>query len=64
MYQIVITMIYLFCFGVALYSSSAIKFEKFCNTTRPEKVQWLWILLSICMAYLAGNFLIVLMNYK
>ncbi len=64
MYQIIVTIIYMFCLAVAMYATSCIKFEKFCDIRKPEKVQLLWLVISLCVAYLLGNFLMVLMNIK
>lgn len=64
MYRIVSITVYMFCLVIAMYATSSIQFEKFCNTRSLRKVQLLWIILSICFAYLSGQFLLILINYK
>lgn len=62
MSRVVIVTLYILCFFVAMYATSSIQFDKLCNVKDSRKVQLLWIILSMGLAYLVANFLQVLLR--
>lgn len=57
MSRIIAVTLYILCFFVAMYATSSIQFDKLCDIKDSRKVQLLWIILSMGLAYLVASFL-------
>lgn len=55
--------LYLFSFAASFYALSCIRFELFTNVKEVRKVQTLLLLLSIGLAYLVAQFILMLTIY-
>ncbi len=55
--------VYLACFACSLYAWSCVRFDSICKVNKPIKVQLLLVILSMCSAYCAGQFLLMLSIY-
>ena len=61
--RIVETFIYLVCFLISLYAFSGIDFTRIMRKGRTQEIQALYLILALSVAYLLGNFIIVLVNF-
>lgn len=62
MSRIIAVTLYILYFFVAMYATSSIQFDKLCDIKDSRKVQLLWIILSMGLAYLVASFLQVLLR--
>ncbi len=60
--RIIDLFIYLVCFGICLYALNGIDFARFMRKGRTYEVQVLYFVLSLALAYLLGNFMMVIMG--
>lgn len=52
--------VHLLCFAASFWALTSIRFEKFCDVSKPGKVQFLLLLLSLALGYLTAQFLLSL----
>lgn len=57
MSRIIAVTLYILYFFVSMYATSSIQFDKLCDIKDSRKVQLLWIILSMGLAYLVASFL-------
>lgn len=63
-YVIIKLIVYMISFGFSMYATSSIQFDKLCFISNPRKVQVLWIMTSIALAYLVSEFVFALTIYN
>lgn len=56
--------VYFASFTLSMYALSSVKFETFMNVKVVIKVQLLWLLLSIGLAYVVAQFIFALTIYN
>lgn len=56
-------LVYFVAFGVSLYALSGVDFEKIMRKGRSAQIQALYIILSMAIAYLLGQFLLAIMYH-
>lgn len=54
--------VYFIFFALSLYALSAIDFTRFMKRGKVKEIQILYILLSLALGFLAGSFLIGILN--
>ena len=55
--------VYFIFFALSLYALSAIDFARFMKRGKVKEIQILYILLSLALGFLAGSFLIGILNH-
>ncbi len=60
--HIITIVIYLICFMVSLYALSGIDFARIMRKGRTQEIQVLYLILALVVAYLLGNFIIVIID--
>lgn len=56
-------LVYLVSYIACMYGLSALDFNRFLKQGKPAAAQILYILISLAMAYLVGNFLMSIIYY-
>ena len=54
-------LVYFVAFVLSLYALSGVDFEKIMKSKRTQQIQTLYIILSMVLAYLLGEFLLAIM---
>ena len=60
--RIVEIVVYLACFLVSLYAFSGIDFTRIMRKGHTQEIQALYLILALVVAYLLGNFIIVIVD--
>ncbi|MBQ2657808.1 MAG: DUF1146 domain-containing protein [Erysipelotrichaceae bacterium] len=55
--------IYFFCFLLSLFGLSSLNFNRFIKQGRTVQAQILYFIISCCLAYLMGSFLMSVIYY-
>lgn len=55
--------IYFFCFLLSLFGLSGLDFNRFIRQGRTVQAQVLYFIISCCLAYLMGSFLMAVIYY-
>lgn len=63
-YTVMKWIVYLLTFGISMYATSSIQFDKICHIREPRKVQVLWLFVSIGLAYVVAEFIFALTIYN
>ena len=61
--RIITIVIYLVCFLVSLYALSGINFASIMRKGKTQEIQALYLILALVIAYLLGNFIIVIVDF-
>lgn len=56
--------VYLLSFIISFWALSGVKFENFCDVTKPGKAQMLLLLLSLGLGYIVAQFLLTITVYN
>lgn len=56
--------VYLGSFIVSFWALSGVKFESFCDVSKPGKAQMLLLLLSLGLGYIVAQFLLMITVYN
>ena len=59
-YFIVNVAVHLLCFMLSFWALSGVRFDRFCDVTKPGKAQLLLLLLSLGLGYLTAQFLLAI----
>lgn len=59
-YFIINVAVHILCFILSFWALSGVHFDRFCDVSKPGKVQMLLLLLSLGLGYLTAQFLLAI----